>query len=286
MKIALAQIESVLCDIDANIKKHLEFIDQAIKENADMIIFPELSLTGYDVQKKAPDIAMYCDDPRLKPLVNKSCDIKIMCGLIEVAFAGQIYNSLVYYEGGALKAIHHKIVLPNYGALEEAKHFSEGRYLDLFDLERNWQAAPLICNDFWNPGLINLASIKGATMFIVPINSALGAVDYCSKSGWHTVARYNAMIFGTPTIIVNRVGQENKYKFWGGTHVYNAEGNLIAEAKENEEDLIFTTLCFQDVVKARAKLPTVRDSNLDLILREMKRIENEIGLSPHLKTPC
>ncbi len=277
--VAAAQIVPKLGDVQANAKIHLDYIEKAKAQGVDLLVFPELSLTGYDVEEKAPDIALGLSAPLVKKIAQASGDMVTVFGMIELGYAAQLHNSAVAVRDGHVIFIHRKLNLPNYGRLLEGKLFGTGRYVETFDLKNAWHSSVMICSDAWNPALIHLAAVKGATLLTVPINSARGTVDhqmYSNREGWNLAIRFYSFMYGLPTIVVNRVGTENNFVFWGGSGIYGAHGEQLAEAGD-EEVLLVASLQYQEVVQARASLPTVRDSNLDLIHREINRLRDKIG---------
>ncbi|MGF1581768.1 MAG: nitrilase-related carbon-nitrogen hydrolase [Gemmataceae bacterium] len=277
--VAAAQIAPKLGDLQANLEIHLDYIERAKEQDVDILVFPELSLTGYDVEHKAPDIALALSSPLVNKIAQASTNMVTVFGMIELGYAAQLHNSAVAVRDGQTTFVHRKLNLPNYGRLLEGKLFGTGRYVETFDLNDVWHSSVMICSDAWNPALIHLAAVKGATLLTVPINSARGTVDhatYSNPEGWQLAIRFYSFMYGLPTVVVNRVGMENKFSFWGGSGIFGAHGELLAQA-EDQETLLVAKLCYQDVVKARASLPTVRDSNLDLIHREISRLRDKIG---------
>src|SRR6188768_4590785 len=119
MKIALAQTSPALGDIAANLTDHLHLIDQAVSRQADLIVFPELSLTGYDLRERSTDLALTADAPVLEPLVEASRSVDLQLGLLEHGEEGRPFNSAVYFAGGAVRHVHRKTYLPTYGRFSE-----------------------------------------------------------------------------------------------------------------------------------------------------------------------
>jgi predicted amidohydrolase len=238
-----------------------------------------LSLTGYDVGNAGPMLALPLDDPLMAQIATFARGITVVVGFIELGFAAQLHNSVVALRDGKVLFLHRKLNLPNYGKLEEGKHFASGRYLDSVDLKKPWHAGILTCADAWHPALVHLLALRGATLMMVPTNSARDSVAhsvYGNSEGWHMSLQFYAYMYGLPTIFANRVGHENGFEFWGGSRIFDAHGEVVAEGG-GEEQLVIAELRYQEVVQARASLPTVRDSNLDLIHREIGALRDTIG---------
>ena len=144
---ALAQIDSRVGNVKANLEHHLECIDRAIMQGAQLILFPELSLTGYTLRDLAWDVAL---DPETSPvfdsLKEKSRKISIVVGFVESAPNHGIYNSAAFLEDGVIRYIHRKIYPPTYGMFEEGRYFSSGTSLRAFDSKLG-RFGILICED-------------------------------------------------------------------------------------------------------------------------------------------
>lgn len=180
---------------------------------------------------------------------------------------------------GEIEHLHRKVNLPSYGNLDESKHFATGRFMETAKLDETWRYAIVICADAWNPALIHLAAMNGATLLSVPISSSMNAVDgeFSNPPGWDLAVRFYAMMYGMPVVMTNRVGIEGDHQFWGGSAIIDAHGRLIQQAGDGPE-LIVAELDYNQVREARFYLPTVRDSNFSLIQREVNRLSEVLGV--------
>lgn len=279
MKSGVAQIASVVGEPDANVEIHLDWIAKAREKNLDMLVFPELSLVGHYGAEKLLDIAMRRDDPRLRKLSEAAGDMWLVVGFIEEGPAAQFYNATALLHKGKPVYVHRKINIPTYGKLEEGKHYASGRFVDTFALAKEWQAGLLICADVWNPALVHLAFLHGATMLITPISSGVEAVgpEFDNPGGWQKTINFYSMMYGAPTIMANRCGTEKDLTFWGGSCIVDPFGKTLAQAGDGEE-LISASLSYDDLRKARYLLPTVRDSNIALVRQETERLLKTLGI--------
>lgn len=279
LRVAVAQINPKLGDVDANTEKHIEFVRAARKEDVDLLVFPELSLSGYNLKQTVWEVAIDYHDERLSEIANESGKMISIVGFIELGFAAQIHNTAVALRHGDPIYLHRKLNLPNYGMLDEGKLYTPGRHLETFHIQDPWHSSVLICSDVWNPALVHLSIVSGTTILLVPTNSAYFTVssDFCNPTSWDMTLKFYSMMYGIPIIMANRIGEEEGYKFWGGSKILNPGGKIETVAKEGHEDLIISDFEYMDVVRARAKLPTVRDSNLDLMHREIGRLTDRIG---------
>ncbi len=281
LMVAAAQIAPVLGQIEENLKKHLDYIAKARSQKVDVVVFPELSLTGYELDEEdAVKIARQNNSKEVLTIAKASEGITTIFGFVELGFAAQLHNSSIAVRDNRVLFLHRKLNLPNYGKLIEGKLFGSGRCIDTFDLHDPWFGSILLCADAWNPGLVHLVAVKGATLLTIPTNSAYGTIEhglFSNPAGWNLLVQFYSYVYGLPTVVVNRVGIDEKFKFCGGSKIFGPNGEMLAEAGEEEETLIFAQFKYNEIVKARANLPTVRDSNLDLIHRETVRVWNSIG---------
>jgi len=280
LKVAAAQLESHLGDLDANLEHHLEVIAEARRAGVEVLLFPEMSLTGHGAGGEVLRLSIERGDPRLQRLADASGDMVTIVGIMEEGPAAQFYNTAIALADGRQVFLHRKINLATYGRLEDGKHFAQGRYVDTWELGGPWRASVMICADLWNPGLVNLVALHGCTVLFTPISSAVEAVgeEFDNPAGWHLNVRFYGMTYGMPLVMANRVGREGDLRFWGGSCVVDPFGRMLACADGDEETLVIADLDYAAVRRARYLLPTVRDSNLGLVLRESQRLDGLIGV--------
>jgi predicted amidohydrolase len=284
LKIGAAQFASAIGDIDANVETHLEWIAEGRAQELDLLVMPEVSLTGHHGAERLLDAAMARNDPRLKTLAKAAGNMALVVGFIEEGPAAQFYNAAAILHRGRLAYLHRKINVPNYGKLEEGKHYASGRFVDTYALDENWRAGLLICADLWNPALPHLAFLHGATMLVAPVSSAVEAVGagFDNPGGWGRAMRFYSMMYGAPSIMVNRCGKEHDLTFWGGSRIHDAFGRELAVAGDGPE-LIAAELDYAMFRKARYLLPTVRDSNVALVHRETARLIDKLGVPDFIR---
>ncbi len=278
--VGVAQTTSTLGDLDANHRKHLDVIDAARAAGVEVLVFPELSLTGHAAGSDTLRLALAPDDERVATIARACGSMYAVFGLIEEAPAAQFYNAAIAVHQGAVVAVHRKVNLATYGRLDDGKHFAGGGRIDVFDVTPPWCASVLICADMWNPALVHLAAVQGATLLLAPVSSALEAVgaDFDNPGGWDLNLRFYALTYGLPVAMANRVGVEGDLTFWGGSRILDPFGQTLAVAAGAEEALVHARVDFAAVRRARYRLPTVRDANLPLVQREIDRIlHNKVG---------
>lgn len=259
--VAAAQIACRPGDFAGNLATHRAALGQAQGRGADLLVFPELSLTDYESRPDTGALARPADAPELRELAAAAHGLVVVVGFIERAPDGTIHNAAAILAFGRVAAIHRKLNLPTYGALVEGEHYRPGDRLEAVDTPAG-RLATLICADTWNPALPWLAALAGAAIMAVPIASARGAVDtaFDSRDGWRVNLRHTALTYGLPVVMANHCGRRGGLDFWGGSTILDATGRVLAEAG-GEPALISATVDLADGAAARARLPTVRDAD-------------------------
>jgi len=285
LTLGAAQIRCALGDVRENLRIHLDMIEQAREAGVDVLVFPELSLTGYHLARRTLDVAMSRTDPVIRRLAEAAEGIAVVAGFVEEGPSAQFHNAAALVRDGKLLFIHRKLNLATYGNLEEDKYFAEGRYVEVFRQDSPWIASVLICADMWNPALVHLAALHGATLLLAPVASSVDAVggDFSNPGGWETALSFYAMLYGMPAVMTNHCGESGGLRFWGGSRIVGAHGKTIACAGDQPE-LLVAGVDYAELRRARFQLPTVRDSNLDLIYREVRRLAGRIGV-PEMVRP-
>lgn len=278
VRIALAQVDCRLGDIDANVERAEAAIAEAKRDDADVVVFPELSLSGYLVGDVAHDLGMAPDDPRIKELARTAGEAGVLVGFCEAGQGVHTYNSAAYYEAGRLLHVHRKLYLPTYDIFEERKHFSPGQQMRAFTT-RHGRAAILTCNDAWQPQLAFLAAQDGARFLMLPTDSAQSRFPerYDSETYWRDITRFYARMFETFVVFVNRVGVEGELRFWGGSHVVDPWGTVIAEAPTGQEAMLVVEVDLDRVRQRRREVPLVKEARLGVLQRELQRLVEEGG---------
>lgn len=276
MKVAAAQITSVLGDIEKNIDHHLEYCDRAISNKADLIVFPELSLTGYSVKDLNFMISLELNKTKaLDRLKAKSKKISIICGLVEEDENFAIYNSGVYISDGEIKFIHRKVYPPTYGLFEEFRYFSRGKECRAHETKFG-KIGLLVCEDMWHMSLPYTVAMDGAQLITgIAVSPTRLAADYEKFKNYDINSeqhRAYARILSCYFVFCNRVGFEDGVNFWGGSEIVDPFGNVIAAAKLFEEDMIYAEINFEEVRRARHQARHFLDEDLDLTIRNLKKI--------------
>jgi len=276
MKLAIAQIAPHLGDVQRNLDLHLNLVEKARKNRVDLIIFPELSLTGYNLRDFVPDVAMKPDkDPIFKKLKTLSEEISLVVGFVEEKDQGLFFNSAAFLSKGKINHIHRKVFLPNYAMFEELRFFGQGHNFTTFSTPFG-KAGMQICYDFLHYSASYLLFVGGAELIIV-ISAAPGR-GASREEGWETsrmwelmgeaMSRFSQAFY----FYANRVGIEDGKSFAGGSFIYNPAGQLIAKASYTKEELLIKEIDLGEIRELRKKWPYKRDEKPEVICEALKRI--------------
>jgi NAD+ synthase (glutamine-hydrolysing) len=277
LTLALAQMNTHLGNVDANLEKHLSLISEARASGADLLVFPELSLTGYVLQDLASTIAHRPEaaDPVFKPLLEASQEIDIVVGFVEEDRRNRFYIAAAYLSRGDIIHVHHKVYLPTYGLFDEGRFFAWGDSIQAFDT-RFGRMGILICEDFWHASPPYLLWLDGADVFLFMSASpgrGLSREPQLESARWvEHINRAYASLFTSFVAHSNRVGYEDGLNFWGGSTLFDPNGELVAKGPYHAEKLILAELDLNQLHRTRARLPLLRDERTALVLREMNRI--------------
>ena len=277
---ALAQIYPKLADLKHNLAKHLDYIEQALARAADLIVFPELSLTGYQVQDLAPEVALrsQADDPVFASLLQASQNIDIAVGFVHEDRRKRFYIASAYLSAGEVLHIHHKLYLPTYAMFDESRYFARGHRVRAFDT-RFGRLGMLICEDFWHISPAWLLWLDGADLFIFNSSSpsrGLNQGERLAGARWvELVNQAYGSLFTSYILHCNRVGYEDGKNFWGGSSVVDPDGEFMTHGLYFEEALIIQEIDLNQLHRTRARLPLLRDERPGLAQRELTRILNE-----------
>ncbi len=278
MRVALAQVDSVLGDTEWNLRKAKEVVAEAKSRGADLTVFPELSLSGYALGDLGDDVAIEVRGETISSLAEAAGGMAVVVGFCEEGRGFQTYNSAAYLEGGVLRHVHRKLYLPNYRIYEERKHYNPGQSMRAFDT-RFGRMAMLICNDAWQPFLPFIAVQDDAQVLIIPADS--GSYPYPelldTKGYWRGITRFYARMLESYVVFVNRVGRQDEIVFWGYSHVVDPWGTVVAEGPLFEEALIVVDIDLGDVRRRRREMPLVKEARLGLLAKELNRLVEEGG---------
>jgi predicted amidohydrolase len=301
MKVAVYQTSPVLLDLKANLEDVIGKIHQGREKGAQLIVFPELALTGYFVGQRYHKMALKMDSNEIKQLASATKGTAAVVGFIEESQSMNFYNSALVAVDGEILFAYRKLNLPNYGVFEERKYFSHGKQIPVFRLN-DFTIAVFICNDLWHPSLPYLGVCQKADVFVSIFSSSEGAMgtEFSNIESWGIINTFYSRVFGIYNICANRVGeeaweekrsvlaaetsqlisvddpdqlpQEQSFNFWGGSEIVNPFGQQIAKAALHKEDVIFAEISKDLLRRKKILLPYLRDDDPHFTYRELQRI--------------
>lgn len=278
--VALAQIKPKLGCLNDNLALVESAVKKGIDQGASLVLFPELALTGYFLKDLVPEVALRVDDPRLDRLKELSRGISIAVGMVEVTSDYRFFNTALYFEAGELRHLHRKVYLPTYGLFDEQRYLARGEHFRAFDT-RFGRLGLLICEDMWHLSASYLLAMDGATTLLCLSSSPGRGINegegLGSASAWQKLTSTTAMFLNCRVLYCNRVGYEDGINFWGGSEVVAPNGEVIARGKILEEDFVLALVDEGALRRERIFSPMMRDENLGVTVKELKRIDRERG---------
>lgn len=277
--LGIAQLSPVLGDLDKNLALHDKILREAEGQGVDLLLFPELSLTGYFLKDMVPSVALTPRDPRLDLLKKASRRMAIVVGLVEESTDHRFFNAGVYFEDGKLRHVHRKLYLPTYGLFDEHRYFAPGDRLRAFD-SRFGRMALTICEDLWHPATAYLAALDGAQI-ILCISASPGRGlrpegTFANATAWEHLNRVYAQLYTCFLCFCNRVGYEDGACFWGGSEVIAPTGEPLVKGPQLEDVLLRVPIDRREIQRERIANPLLRDERLDLTVRELQRITRQL----------
>ena len=251
-RIGLAQINAVVGDIAGNLERVLFYCRQAVKNNVDLILFPELCLTGYppeDLLLKSSFVRDNMD--ALKTLCKKLSKTKLVAVVGFVEFNKDNFNAAAVIQNGRLKKVYYKRYLPNYGVFDEDRYFKRGEKPVILEWG-DMRIGLSICEDLWYA--------EGAEIGDVDIILNLSSSPYHFQKG-----KFRERMFGTRAsdnqavvAFCNMVGGQDELVFDGGSMIFSPRGDCIGRAKYFEEDFLIADLDLAQVFSYRIHEPRIR----------------------------
>jgi NAD+ synthase (glutamine-hydrolysing) len=277
MKIALAQIDTKLGRTKDNLDKHLAYAKQAATDDVDLLVFPELSLTGYILQDLAATVSCRPtqQDRIFGPLLEASHQLDLIVGFVEEDLRSRYFISAAYLSKGKVIHVHRKLYLPTYGLFDEGRFFAAGDSVKAFDTQFG-RFGILICEDFWHSSPPYLLWLDGADLMIfISASPSRGLTESPNLESSHWVEHINqayASLFTSFIASTNRVGYEDGINFWGGATMHGPNGALIQQGPYQEESLTIVEIDFAELQHVRTRMPLLRDERPEIVVKELNRI--------------
>jgi predicted amidohydrolase len=294
MKVCIYQTCPQLLNVGKNLKDTIDSIQSAKNQGVDLVVFPELALTGYFVGAKYHQAALRMDSSEIEKLARATKGTAAIVGFIEESRSMNFYNSALIAIDGKIEFAYRKLNLPNYGVFEERKIFSGGKKIPVFRY-MGFTVATLICNDMWHPSLPYLAATQKADLFVTLFNSCDNSMgnEFSNIESWAMINKFYSRIFGIYNICANRAGDEilrerrqpiedddpknygethEVFSFWGGSEIVDPYGRTLAQADMYVPDHIEADISRELVRKKRLLMPYLKNDDPYFTLRELNRI--------------
>jgi len=258
------------------VAENAQRIDQAsASSEAQILITPELSLTGYDVRDAVHELAMPAHEllHHLHPRQGRS----VLVGFIERGDTGIPCNAAALV-ADRVQHLHRKLYLPTYGMFDEGRYFGRGQRLDLCTYE-GWKLGILVCEDFWHPGLIYALAAQGMDALLVMAAGAgrgawqggMHGSPFASTGTWEGIARTTAQLYGIYVALCNRVGVEGALTFAGASLIVGPDGTVHQRAAGVEEAMLEWEFDPEEIRRARTPYSHLRDDDPHLVIRALEQ---------------
>src|SRR5919199_4550686 len=261
MKVALAQIDTVVGDVWGNVEKASDALRRAVNGGADLVAFPELTMTGYPPEDLLLRPSFIRDNlDALEEFAGRVPE-GIVAAIGFVDLNGDLYNSCAVVSDGEILHRYHKRYLPNYGVFDENRYFREGEgALQILKIGRALVGLS-ICEDIWYPsGPVHEQALGGAGVLLNINGSPYHRLKGASRERMLAV---RASDYGCYVVWCNQVGGQDELVFDGRSVVFGPGGELVARAKQFEEDLLFVDIYPEEALLHRFQEPRLRKETLN-----------------------
>lgn len=272
MKVLIAQMKPYLGNVEKNLEKMISIIERAVEEGKELIVFPELCLTGYLLEELVYEVGIKEIPEKLLELSRK---ISIIFGAVENGEDMYTYNTAYYLEDGELKHKHRKVYLPTYGMFYEGRYFKAGDRFRAFNTKFG-RVGMMICEDAWHQTSHFILAQDGANYIFVLTSSParISGSELSISQNWESILRAAAVSNSVYVAMANRAGVEDGVSFWGGSMGFAPNGDLLKKGEFFQESEMELDLPIGAVRRSRNLSPIGKNENIDLILKELKRIDS------------
>src|SRR5687767_3317914 len=233
IRVALAQLAPSLGELDRNLVRHHEILEEARADKADLVVFPELGLTGYQLQDLAAEVSLRLDDPRLADLAAATEGLSAILSFVEESGDHRLFIAAALLEDGEITHVHRKLFLPTYGLFDERRFFAQGDVLRAVPSRLGFGLGIGVCEGFWHLSVPQLLALDGAQVLITVASSpgrdlaAPNAVGLGTATSWWTLMSTYAQLTTSFVVFCNRVGVDESISFWGGSEVVAPSGEAL-----------------------------------------------------------
>ena len=274
MKVRAVQFSPTLGHVEKNMGLIAAHVSRAVRDGRELVVFPELSTSGYHLKDIAADTALLPGGREWRLLEKLSRRIDLIVGAPLEEEPGIICNTALYFSRGKWRHTHRKVQLPNFGMFEEKMIFKPGDEFRTFKIGA-FTAGILICREILFPMLAYLYFIQKTDLLIGISNSPLRGIGKDGISSfqlWETMGYVFSHFYHQNYLFVNRVGFEDGIGFGGGSFFARAGRGIVQKAGYVDEDVLDADVRPTDVRRARIASAYLRDEQPGLVLKELRRI--------------
>jgi predicted amidohydrolase len=262
IKLALAQISSRRENKEANLQKIEDLTLKAKEQEADMVIFPEMAVTGYVIRDQVYELAETVPGPaveRVEALAKKT-GMHIAFGMPELSekTLATVFNTAVFVGPQGFIGKYRKMYLPTHSVFEEKRYFRPGYEAAAYQTEIG-NIGLSICYDVFFPEVFRLTRLKGAQLIV-----CISASPAVRRSYFETLTCARAIENTAFVAYVNLAGVQDGLQFWGGSSLASPNGDVLAKAKYDEEDFVICEVDYNDLRTAETFIPTLKDLRPEL----------------------
>ncbi|MBS7647618.1 MAG: carbon-nitrogen hydrolase family protein [Candidatus Aenigmatarchaeota archaeon] len=270
-KVALCQISCQRGDKTANIQKMEESTAKAKQQGAELVIFPELSLTGYTLRDELYRLAEKIPGPSTNTIkeIARKYEIHIVFGMPELSEKTQatLYNTAVLVGPKGFIGKYRKMYLPTHSIFEEKRYFRQGYHAGVFETELG-SIGLIICYDIFFPEVCRLTRLEGAQLI-----ACISASPAIRRGFFENLTIARAIENTAFLAYVNLVGVEDGLQFWGGSKLIGPNGRTIVTAKYDEEDLVIGEIDYTEIRQIEPFVPTLRDLRPEIFYKLKEKAE-------------
>jgi len=271
-KIALAQISCQQGDKKQNLKKIKEAVERSKNMGAELVILPEMSVTGYVIRDQVYELAERIPGPSTRALEDLAheASVYIVFGMPEVSEKAQsaLYNTAVIVGPEGLVGKYRKMYLPTHSVFEEKRYFRAGYQAAAFDTALG-KLGLIICYDIYFPEVTRLLRLQGAKLFV-----CISASPGVRRTFFEALTVARAIENTAFLAYVNLAGIEDGLQFWGGSRLVSPSGKVLSQAKYDVDDLVLGEVDYSDIRPVEAFAPTLRDLRPELFDKLKEAAEN------------
>ncbi|HEX2092234.1 MAG TPA: nitrilase-related carbon-nitrogen hydrolase [Longimicrobiaceae bacterium] len=280
LRLRIEQFAPALGDPDSNLRRITGAQQDAARDGVDLLVTPELALTGYDLRDRTHTVAIPVSDLPF-PALARGPDVVL--GVVEAGPGFVPFNAALHLRRGGVLHRHRKVYLPTYGMFDEGRYFGAGDRVRAYDAGGGWRMGLLVCEDLWHPALTWLLAAAGASLVVVQSAAAgrgsweggASGGRFASWGAWEHLAVAAATAYGIYVALANRVGTEGGAVFAGGSMIVGPDGRVLARGDDLGEDRVDAELSLDEVARARRPYAHARDEDLHLVARELARLLEE-----------